>query len=332
MSDSEPLSRYIDLPEPGEADRMRLAHGKRPRPSADEVLVEVAAAGVNRPDVLQRKGLYPPPENASPVLGLEVSGRVVACGESVTRWRPGDEVCALVNGGGYADHVLAPAAQCLPVPEGISLEEAASLPETLFTVWHNLWQRAQLQPGETLLVHGGASGIGTAAIQLAKALDHTVIVTAGSREKCDACRALGADRAICYRDEDFETEVKAFTDGLGADVILDMVGGDYIQRNFKAAAPEGRIVNIAYLKGSKAEVDFLPLMLKRLTLTGSTLRAQSAEVKAGIARELEQRVWPLIALGRIKPQVNHRFALAEVARAHELMESNRLIGKIILVP
>ncbi|WP_347331924.1 NAD(P)H-quinone oxidoreductase [Marinimicrobium locisalis] len=332
MSESDTLVRYIDLPEPGEASRMELAQGPRPQPGADEVLIEVAAAGVNRPDVLQRKGVYPPPDDASPVLGLEVSGRVVACGESVTRWRPGDEVCALVNGGGYADYALAPAAQCLPVPEGVSLEEAASLPETLFTVWHNLWQRAQLQPGETLLIHGGASGIGTAAIQLGKALDHTVIVTAGSREKCDACRALGADRAICYRDEDFATEVKAFTEGRGADVILDMVGGDYIQRNFKAAAPEGRIVNIAYLKGSKAEVDFMPLMLKRLTLTGSTLRAQGAAVKAAIAKELEQRVWPLIALGRIKPQVNHRFALAEAAQAHELMESNQLIGKIILVP
>ncbi len=331
MSESDTLMRYIDLPKPGTADEMVLARGKRPQPAADEVLIEVAAVGVNRPDVLQRKGLYPPPEDASPVLGLEVSGRVVACGGSVSRWQPGDEVCTLVNGGGYAEYALAPAGQCLPVPEGVSLEEAASLPEALFTVWHNLWQRAQLQPGETLLIHGGASGIGTAAVQMAKALDHTVIVTAGTREKCDVCRALGADRAICYRDEDFVAEVKAFTEGRGVDVILDMVGGDYIQRNFKAAAPEGRIVNIAYLKGSKAEVDFMPLMLKRLTLTGSTLRAQSATVKAAIAKELEQRIWPLVALGRIQPQVNHRFALADVAKAHELMESNRLIGKIILV-
>jgi len=323
--------RYVHYDSAGEPSVLTLAEGPAPQPRAHEVLIQVAAAGVNRPDVLQRQGLYPPPDDASPVLGLEVSGTVVAVGEGVQRWQLGDRVCALVNGGGYAEYAVAPADQCLPVPEGLDLEDAAALPETLFTVWHNLWQRARLQPGETLLIHGGASGIGTTAIQLAKALGNTVIVTAGSREKCDACRALGADRAICYRDEDFVTEVKTFTDGQGADVILDMVGGDYVQRNIKAAAKEGRIVNIAFLGGSKVEVDLMPLMLKRLTLTGSTLRAQSTEVKASIARELEQRVWPLIALGRVKPLINHRFALSDASKAHELMESNTLIGKILLV-
>ncbi|MGD8176998.1 NAD(P)H-quinone oxidoreductase [Marinimicrobium sp. ARAG 43.8] len=324
--------RFIHCEGPGGPKVMMLCEAAKPAPGPDEVLIRVAACGVNRPDVLQRRGLYPPPDDASPVLGLEVSGTVVHVGENVERWRQGDEICALVNGGGYADHVVAPARQCLPVPKGMDLVDAAALPETLFTVWHNLWQRARLQPGETLLVHGGASGIGTTAIQLAKALDHTVIVTAGSREKCDACRKLGADRAIHYRDEEFVEEVKAFTDGRGADVILDMVGGDYIQRNLKAAAPEGRIVNIAYLQSSEAKVDFTPLLLKRLTLTGSTLRAQSADTKAAIARELEQRVWPLIALGRIRPLINHRFSLVEAPQAHELMESNQLIGKILLLP
>ncbi len=323
---------FVNYPTTGSASVLTLSEGPVPEPGPREVLIAVAASGVNRPDVLQRKGLYPPPENASAVLGLEVSGTVAAVGPQVKRWQLGDKVCALVNGGGYAEYALAPADQCLPVPDGMDLEDSAALPEALFTVWHNVWQRARIQPGETLLIHGGASGIGTTAIQLAKALDHRVIVTAGSPEKCEACLALGADRAINYRHEDFVTEVKTFTEGLGADVILDMVGGDYVQRNFKAAAKEGRIVNIAYLNGSQVEVNLMPLMLKRLTLTGSTLRAQSAEVKAGIARELEQRVWPLIALGRLKPLVNHRFALAEAVDAHTLMESNTLIGKILLVP
>lgn len=324
--------RFIQCQGSGGPSVMRLESGPRPSPGEGQLLIEVAACGVNRPDVMQRQGLYPPPEDASPVLGLEVAGRVVEVGPSVTRWRPGDAICALVNGGGYADHALAPASQCLPVPEGLPLEEAAALPEALFTVWHNVWQRAGFQPGESLLVHGGASGIGTTAVQLARALDHPVMTTAGSPEKCDICRELGADPAINYRECDFATEVKAATGGRGVDVILDMVGGDYIQRNFKAAARDGRIVNIAFLKGSRAEVDFMPLMLKRLSLTGSTLRAQSAETKAAIARELEQRIWPLLKLRRIKPQVNHRFSLAEAAKAHELMESNQLIGKIVLVP
>ncbi|WP_341936630.1 NAD(P)H-quinone oxidoreductase [Marinimicrobium sp. C2-29] len=320
----------VDYHQAGGPTPLFMVTCPRPEPGADEVLIRVAAAGVNRPDVLQRKGLYPPPEGASPRLGLEVAGEVVAVGAQVQRWQPGDRVCALVNGGGYAQYAVAPASQCLPIPDSLTEEDAAALPEATFTVWHNLWQRARLQPGETLLVHGGASGIGTTAIQMAKALDVRVIVTAGGPEKCRACEALGADAAIDYQAQDYVAEVKRLTEGEGAHVILDMVGDDYIQRNISCAAKEGRIVNIAFLKGSLAKVDFLPVMLKRLTLTGSTLRAQSDEVKASIARELEQRIWPLIALGRIKPLVNHRFPLAQVADAHQLMESNQLIGKIVL--
>lgn len=322
----------IQYPQAGGPEQLRLNEGPRPEPGAGEVLIRVAAAGVNRPDVLQRQGLYPAPEGASPVLGLEVAGEIVAMAPGVSRWQLGDRVCALVNGGGYAQYALAPEQQCLPVPANLDEQDAAALPEAAFTVWHNLWQRAGLQTGETLLVHGGASGIGTMAIQMAKALGVNVIVTAGGPEKCQACTQLGADAAIDYREQDFVAQVKRLTEGRGADVILDMVGGDYIQRNMSAAAKEGRIVNIAYLNGSKVTVDFVPMMLKRLTLTGSTLRAQSGEVKAGIARELEQRIWPLIALGRIRPPVNHRFTLAQAADAHRLMESNRLIGKILLIP
>lgn len=322
--------RYMDY-EPGlGADSLHWQTATRPEPGPGQVLLEVAAAGVNRPDVLQRQGLYPPPEGASPILGLEVSGRVAALGSQASRWQAGDAVCALVNGGGYADYVLAQADHCLPLPRGLDPVEAAALPEALFTVWHNLWQRAGLQAGEWLLIHGGASGIGTTAIQMARALDVKVLVTAGGPDKCRACEALGAEAAIDYRERDFVTEVKRLTGGQGAQVILDMVGGDYIQRNFSAAAKEGRIVNIAFLKGSRAEVDFMPLMLKRLTLTGSTLRAQSNALKAAIARELEERIWPLLDRGRIKPQVSHRFPLEQAAEAHRLMESNRLIGKIVL--
>jgi len=322
--------RYLDYEPGGETDSLHWQTAPRPEPSPGQVLLKVAAAGVNRPDVLQRRGLYPPPEGASPILGLEVSGQVAALGPEVSRWQKGDRVCALVNGGGYADYVLAQADQCLPLPQGLDLIQAAALPEALFTVWHNLWQRAGLQAGEWLLVHGGASGIGTTAIQVTKALGVRVLVTAGGSDKCRACEALGAEVAIDYREQDFVTEVKRLTGGQGAQVILDMVGGDYIQRNFSAAAKEGRIVNIAFLKGSKADVDFMPLMLKRLTLTGSTLRAQSNTTKAAIARELEERLWPMLALGRIKPQVNHQFPLEQAAEAHRLMESNRLIGKIVL--
>lgn len=322
--------RYLDYKPSCGAEALHWQTAPRPEPGPGQVLLKVAAAGVNRPDVLQRQGLYPPPEGASPILGLEVSGQVAALGPAVNRWQPGDQVCALVNGGGYADYVLAEADQCLPLPAGMSLIQAAALPEALFTVWHNLWQRAGLKAGEWLLIHGGASGIGTTAIQMARALDVKVLVTAGGPDKCRACEALGAEAAIDYRAQDFVAEVKRLTQGQGAQVILDMVGGDYIQRNFSAAAKEGRIVNIAFLKGSKAEVDFMPLMLKRLTLTGSTLRAQSNTTKAAIACELEEHIWPLLEQGRIKPQVNHRFPLEQAAEAHRLMESNRLIGKIVL--
>lgn len=321
---------YIQIEQTGGPHHLRQARGPLPRFAEEDVLIRVAAAGVNRPDVLQRQGLYPPPQGASSVLGLEVSGEVVALGKGVGRWKTGDRVCALVNGGGYAEYVRARADQCLPVPEGLDLQEAAALPETAFTVWHNLWQRAGLKSGETLLVHGGASGIGTMAIQMAKALGVQVIVTAGGPEKCRACEQLGADLAIDYHQQDFVNAVKHHTEGHGADVILDMVGGGYIQRNFSAAAKEGRIVNIAYLSGSRVEVDFLPVMLKRLTLTGSTLRAQSDLVKAGVARDLESLIWPLIAQGAICPLIHHRFPMERVGEAHELMESNQLIGKIIL--
>lgn len=324
--------KQVEYLKPGEPEQLSLGEGPMLTPSAGEVLIRVRAAGVNRPDVLQRQGLYPPPEDANPRLGLEVSGEVVALGEGAERWEVGDAVCALVNGGGYAEYALAGASHCLPVPEGLALADAAALPETTFTVWHNLWQRGRLQRGETLLVHGGASGIGTTAIQMAKALGVRVLVTAGGEQKCRACEALGADAAFDYQTQDFVKEVKCLTDGQGADVILDMVGGDYIQRNFSAAAREGRIVNIAFLKGGEATVNFLPLMLKRLTLTGSTLRAQSDAVKVQVARELEQTIWPLIASGAIRPLISERCALADVAQAHRLMESNRLIGKILLLP
>ncbi|ACE83248.1 NAD(P)H-quinone oxidoreductase [Cellvibrio japonicus] len=320
--------KYIDYA-PGGPEFLRIAEGQVPDVGAGEVLVHVAAAGVNRPDILQRQGLYPAPAAASPVLGLEVAGDVIALGQGVKRWRLGDRVCALVNGGGYATHVAVPEAQCLPVPQGLDWVQAAALPETLFTVWHNLIQRAHLQAGERLLVHGGASGIGTMAIQLAKALGADVFATAGSVEKCAACAQLGA-QAINYRIQDFVGEVKALTAGQGVDVILDMVGGDYVQRNFSAAAKDGRIVNIAFLQGSRVTLDLMPFMLKRLTFTGSTLRAQSAAAKAQIARELEAQVWPLLAAGKIRPMIDSVYPLARVADAHRRMEANQHIGKLVL--
>jgi len=322
--------KYIELMAPGLADQMRVSDMPTPEPKADEVLIRVFAAGVNRPDIMQRQGLYPPPQDASSVLGLEVAGEVVACGETVNQWRTGDKVCALVNGGGYAEYALAPQAQCLPIPSCLTFVEAAALPETFFTVWHNLWQRACLQAGETLLIHGGSSGIGTTAIQMAVALGVKVFVTAGNDEKCKSCEKLGATKAINYRTQDFVAEIKRLTDGYGVDVILDMVGGDYIQRNLSAAALEGRIVNIAYLNGSKTGMDFMPLMLKRLTLTGSTLRAQSAVVKQSIAQDLKTHIWPLLEKQMVKPVVAGTFPFAEVSKAHRLMESSEHIGKIIL--
>lgn len=299
-------------------------------PGAGEMLVKIAAAGVNRPDVMQRQGIYPPPAGATDIPGLEIAGEVVALGTGVSRYRMGDKVTALVVGGGYAEYCPVPEVNALPVPAGLSMVEAAAIPETFFTVWHNVFERGALKSGETLLVHGGSSGIGTTAIMLAKAFGARVIVTAGSAEKCEACLKLGADRAINYRTEDFVAETKAATGGKGADLILDMVGGDYIERNYETAAVEGRIVQIAIQRSPKATVDFRRIMLKRLTHTGSTLRARSVADKAAIARAVEEKVWPLVAAGKVKPPIYQTFPLREAAAAHALMESSQHIGKIVL--
>jgi NADPH2:quinone reductase len=321
----------IAIRAPGGPEMLMPEQRPVPQPGADEVLVKVAAAGVNRPDVMQRQGLYPPPKGASDIPGLEIAGEVVVLGAGVTRWKPGDKVMALVSGGGYAEYCLAHESHCLPVPASLSMIEAAAIPETFFTVWHNTFERGRLKAGETLLVHGGSSGIGTAAIQLAREFGARVIVTAGSPEKCEACRKLGADPAINYKTEDFVAVTKAATGGTGADVILDMVGGDYIERNYEAAAVEGRVVQIAFQGSPKATVDFRRIMLKRLTHTGSTLRARSVADKGAIARAVEERVLPLIAAGRIKPVIDSTFPLAQAAAAHARMETSAHIGKIVLV-
>ncbi|MCA3561236.1 MAG: NAD(P)H-quinone oxidoreductase [Aestuariivirga sp.] len=300
-----------------------------PVPKPGEILVRVMAAGVNRPDVLQRQGGYPPPPGAPETPGLEIAGEVVALGGGVKRYETGDRVCALVPGGGYAEYAVVHEDNALPVPPGLSFTEAAAIPETFFTVWTNVFDRGRLKEGETLLVHGGSSGIGTTAIMLGKAFGAAVAVTAGSEEKCQACRDLGADLAINYRGEDFAAVLAE--KGIKPDVILDMVGGDYIARNLKAAAMHGRIVMIAFQKGSRADVDWMPLMLKRLTFTGSTLRARSVSEKAGIARALERQVWPLFGAERLKPIIFRTFPLKEAAAAHALMESSGHIGKIVLV-
>jgi putative PIG3 family NAD(P)H quinone oxidoreductase len=310
-----------------------LVPGTRPvpEPGPGEVLVEVAAAGINRPDVFQRQGLYPPPKGASDILGMEIAGTVVAIGPGAMRFKPGDLVCALVGGGAYAEFCTAPEATTLPVPQGLSLAEAAALPEAVFTVWHNIFERAALKPGEWLLVHGGTSGIGTTAIQIGTALGAKVMVTVGSAQKVAAAEALGAMRAVNYRAQDFVEAVKETTGGHGADVILDMVGGDYIERDLKAAALEGRIVQIAFLKGSKVEVDLMRLMLRRLTLTGSTLRIQGSEAKARMAKAIEQRIWPLIAAGKVKPVMDSTYPLVDAADAHRRIDEPDHIGKIVLV-
>jgi NADPH2:quinone reductase len=301
-----------------------------PKPGPGEILIRVAAAGVNRPDVIQRQGLYPPPPGASDLPGLEVAGEVAALGEGAHRFALGDKVCALVPGGGYAQFCKTHQTSALPVPEGLTMLEASAIPETFFTVWTNVFDRGRLRQGETFLVHGGSSGIGTTAIMLAKAFGARVIATAGSQEKCDSCRKLGADVAINYRTEDFVAAVKAATGGHGADVILDMVGGDYVARNYDAAAEEGRIVQIAFLKESKVTLDLRRLMMKRLIHTGSTLRPRTVEEKAAIARSLEEKVWPLLRQGRCKPVIHAVFKLAEAPKAHALMESSAHIGKIVL--
>lgn len=324
--------RYVALASPGGPEQMHIAEGPQPHPKAGEVLIKVAAAGVNRPDVFQRMGSYPPPPDASPVLGLEVAGEIVEVGEGVDTSMLGSKVCALVNGGGYAEFSVAPTGQCLPVPSTLNLAEAAALPETFFTVWSNVFDRGGLQAGENFLVHGGSSGIGSTAIQLARAMGAArIFTTAGSDAKCEFCRALGADVAINYREEDFVEVIQQNTDGKGVDVILDMVGGDYIQRNIQVAAPEGRIVSIAFLGGAKANVNFTPMMVKRLTLTGSTLRPRTAEEKAAIATNLRDKIWPHIEAGSIQPQMAAQFSLDEVAEAHTLMESSQHMGKIVLI-
>ncbi len=302
-----------------------------PQPGPGQLLVKVAAAGVNRPDVLQRQGLYPPPKGAPDIPGLEVSGEVVAIGSATSRYRLGDKVCALVSGGGYAEYCVTDEGTALPIPSGVSLEEAAGLPETVFTVWHNVMERGRLKKGEVFLVHGGSSGIGTTAIQMATAFGARVMATAGSAEKCALCQKLGAVRAINYRTEDFVAVVKDETGDKGADVILDMVGGDYIARNFRAAAVEGRIVQIAFLEGPKAEVNFLPLMLKRLTFTGSTLRARSVAFKTTLAATVEAHVWPWIAEGKLRPVIDSTYPLSQAADAHRRMESGAHMGKILLL-
>ncbi len=320
----------IGISEPGGPRVLKPERREVPRPGRGEILIRVKAAGVNRPDVLQRKGAYPPPPGASDLPGLEVSGEVVAQGEDAPRWRVGSAVCALVAGGGYAEYVAVHASNALPLPEGFTFTEAAAIPETYFTVWHNVFERGGLKAGETLLVHGGSSGIGTTAIQLASAFGAYVIATAGSAEKCEACLKLGADRAINYKDEDFVAAVKEATDGKGADVILDMVGGDYVARNYEAAAVEGRIVQIAVQRGAVASTDFSRLMVKRLTHTGSTLRPRTAEFKGGIAAALEAKVWPLLAARKVAPVMDMIYPLKEAWRAHERMEEGAHIGKIVL--
>lgn len=320
----------IAISEPGGPMVLKQDRRPVPAPTGGDILIRVRAAGVNRPDVAQRQGDYPPPPGASDLPGLEVAGEVAATGPEATRWKVGDKVCALTPGGGYAEYCPTHESNALPVPHGFTLTEAAALPETFFTVWHNVFQRGGLRTGESFLVHGGSSGIGTTAIQLAKAFGARVFATAGSSEKCEACRTLGADRAINYREEDFVSVVKEATEGKGVDLILDMVGGDYINRNYEAAAVEGRIVQIAFLGGPKATANFAKLMMKRLVHTGSTLRPRTTEFKGQIAAELERQVWPLLGERRVAPVMDMIFPLRDAWRAHERMEEGQHIGKIVL--
>jgi putative PIG3 family NAD(P)H quinone oxidoreductase len=322
--------RAVVAREPGPPEVLSVAKVERPTPKRGEVLISVAYAGVNRPDCLQRSGGYPPPPDASPIIGLEVAGTVVALGEGVDAWRLGDVVCALTPGGGYSEYCTTPAGFCLPLPRGLSTLEAASLPENYFTVWHNVFERGRLTRGETLLVHGGSSGIGLCAIQLAKAFGATVLTTVGTAEKAQFCHDIGADHAINYREQDFAAEVARISGKRGVDVVLDMVGGDYIEKNLKSLALEGRLVIIAFLRGSRVELDWRHIMLKRLTVTGSTMRASPLERKVAIAQSLRDRVWPLFETGRVKPVIYRVFPLGEAAAAHALMESSRHIGKIML--
>jgi len=309
---------------------LQMCNRAIPEASETEVLIHVAAAGINRPDIMQRQGLYPPPKNASDIPGLEVSGTIVKVGSNVSHLKLGDKVCALLTGGGYAEYCLATADLCLPIPDHFDFIQAAAIPETFFTVWSNLFDRAHLVSGESLLIHGGSSGIGTTAIQLAKVFGAKVFITAGTAEKCEFCTKLGADRAINYKSQDFVTEIKNITQGHGVDVILDIIGGDYFPRNLKCMNFDARLVQIAIQDGAKAEANLLSIMLKRLTLTGSTLRARNIAFKSEIAKQLQKQVWPLLESGKIKPVISTTFALKDANKAHHLMESSQHIGKIIL--
>jgi NADPH2:quinone reductase len=321
----------IEISQPGPPDVLRPVDRPTPVAGSGEVLVRVEAAGVNRPDIHQREGTYRPPPGASDIPGLEIAGTIVSVGSDVTRWHAGDSVCALVTGGGYAEYCVAPAPQCLPIPRGLRPRDAAAIPETFFTVWTNLFERGRLSEGEQVLVHGGSSGIGTTAIQLARSFGATVFATAGSDEKCAACERLGAT-AINYRTTDFAEVIREATAGRGVDVILDIVGGQYLQRNIDSLGMHGRLVEIGLLGGARGEINLSAVMQKRLTITGSTLRARSVEEKGAIARELEARVWPLLMLGQVAPLVDRTLPLAEAAEAHRLLESGLIVGKVVLVP
>ena len=322
----------VEISEPGPPEALRPAVRPTPRPGSGEVLLHVAAAGVNRADVMQREGRYPPPPGASDIPGLEVAGTIVEVGGDVTDVAVGDEVCAIVSGGGYAEYCVVPAPQCLPIPPSVGLREAAALPEAYMTVWTNVFERGRLAAGETFLVHGGSSGIGTAAIALAKLRGARVLTTAGSDEKCMACTALGADLAINYREQDFLEAVREATGGRGADVILDMVGGAYLQRNIDSLALEGRLVIIALMEGAEAELNLAAVMSKRLTVTGSTLRARRVDQKAAVARAVRQEVWPHLASGELRPWIHATYPLADASEAHGVMQSSRHIGKLLLIP
>jgi putative PIG3 family NAD(P)H quinone oxidoreductase len=323
--------RVIEISQPGPPDVLKLAERPTPVPGAGEVLIKVVAAGVNRPDVIQRYGKYPPPPGASDLPGLEVAGHIAGRGTGVVQWKEGDAVCALLAGGGYAEYVAAPQVQCLRPPATLSLVEAAALPETFFTVWTNVFERARLQARDTILVHGGSSGIGTTAIQLAKAFGATVYTTVGNEKKGDACMALGADGAVNYKTTDWVQTIKEITQGRGVDIILDIVGGDYVSRNLEVLAVEGRLVQIAFLKSSKVELDLMQVMRRRLTITGSTLRPRSPEEKGQIARALETKVWPLLEERKVKPVIHAEFPLERAADAHRMMEESQHIGKIVLI-
>jgi len=328
MSDIPATMKAVCINEPGGPEALQISDIPVPQPAANEVLIKIGAAGVNRPDCLQRQGLYPPPPGASEIPGLEVAGIVVATGADTSRYKEGDRVCALLTGGGYAEYCVAPEPQCLPVPDGLSMTEAAAVPETFFTVWSNVFQRGALQAGETLLVHAGASGIGTTAIQLGKAFGATVIATAGSDKKVQLCESLGADQTVNYRDEDFVEVIKEAHGGV--DVILDIVGADYLAGNAKVLKPDGRLVVIAVLSGAKAEINLAQVLMKRLTVTGSTLRARPVSVKQAIAEDMEPKVWPLLADGTVKPVIQQVFPLAEAGAAQAILDANEAEGKVVL--